>query len=331
MIIESRAFARAGLLGNPSDGYFGKTISIIVKNFGARISLYQSPELHIEPQEQDLTTYRNIYHLRDSVSLTGYNGGIPLIKAAIKKFCEYCEENNLRLPNKNFTIRYGSSIPRQVGLAGSSAIIIAMMRALMQFYNVKIPLEILPNLALSAEKDELGINAGMQDRVIQSYEGCVYMNFDKQIMEEKKHGIYERIDPGLLPKLFIAYKVSLGKVSGKVLNDIRTRYDKGDTHVIETLNKIAGLAEKGKEAILQQEYDTLFDLMNENFDLRCKIMNISESNMQLVRTARSCGASATFTGSGGSIIGMYIDNEMLNKLVVKLKSIDARVIKPYLV
>lgn len=331
MIIESRAFARAGLLGNPSDGYFGKTISIIVKNFGARVSVYQSPELHIEPQETDLTTYRNIYHLRDSVSLTGYNGGIPLIKAAIKKFCEYCEENNVRLPNKNFTIRYGSSIPRQVGLAGSSAIIIATMRALMQFYNVKIPLEILPNLALAAEKDELGINAGMQDRVIQSYEGCVYMNFDKQIMEEKKHGVYEPIDPALLPKLYIAYKVALGKVSGKVLNDIRTRYDKGDTLVIDTLNQIASLAEKGKEAILQQDYDTLFDLMNENFDLRCKIMNISESNMQLIRTARSCGASATFTGSGGSIIGMYTDNEMLNKLVVKLKSLDARVIKPYLV
>jgi glucuronokinase len=318
-------------LGNPSDGYFGKTISIIVKNFGARISLYQSPELHIEPQEQDLTTYRNIYHLRDSVSLTGYNGGIPLIKAAIKKFCEYCEENHIRLSNKNFTIRYASSIPRQVGLAGSSAIIIATMRALMQFYGVKIPLEILPNLALSAEKDELGINAGMQDRVIQSYEGCVYMNFDKTIMEEKKHGQYERIDPALLPKLYIAYKTSLGKVSGTVLNDIRTRYDKGDTHVIETLNKIAGLADSGKEAIRKKDYESLFHLMNENFDLRCKIMNISESNMELIKTARSCGASATFTGSGGSIIGIYTDDEMLNKLVVKLKNIDARVIKPYIV
>jgi glucuronokinase len=331
MIIESRAYARAGLLGNPSDGYFGKTISIIVKNFGARISLYQSPELHIEPQEQDLTTYRNIYHLRDAVSLTGYNGGIPLIKAAIKKFCEYCEENNIRLGNKNFTIRYASSIPRQVGLAGSSAIIIAAMRAFMQFYNVKIPLEILPNLALSAEKDELGINAGMQDRVIQSYEGCVYMNFDKKMMEEKKHGQYERIDPALLPKLYIAYKTSLGKVSGKVLNDIRTRYDKGDTHVIETLSKIASLAESGREAIQQKDHETLFHLMNENFDLRCKIMNISESNMEMIKTARSCGASATFTGSGGSIIGMYTDDEMLNKLVVKLKHINARVIKPYIV
>lgn len=331
MIIESRAYARAGLLGNPSDGYFGKTISIIVKNFGARISLYQSPELYIEPQEQDLTTYRNIYHLRDSVSLTGYNGGIPLLKAAIKKFCEYCEDNNIRLSNKNFTVRYASSIPRQVGLAGSSAIIIAMMRALMQFYNVNIPLEILPNLALSAEKDELGINAGMQDRVIQSYEGCVYMNFDKQIMEERKHGIYESIDPVMLPKLYIAYKTALGKVSGKALNDIKTRFDKGDTHVIETLNKIASLAEVGKAAILKKDHKILFELMNENFDLRCKIMNISESNMELIKTARSCGASATFTGSGGSIIGMYTDDEMLNKLVVKLKNIDARVIKPYIV
>jgi glucuronokinase len=331
MIIESRAYARAGLLGNPSDGYFGKTISIIVKNFGARISLYQSPELHIEPQEQDLTIYRNIYHLRDAVSLTGYNGGIPLIKAAIKKFCEYCEENNIRLSNKNFTVRYASSIPRQVGLAGSSAIIIATMRALMQFYNVKIPLEILPNLALSAEKDELGINAGLQDRVAQTYEGCVYMNFDKKIMDEKKHGEYERIDPALLPKLYIAYKTSLGKVSGKVLNDIRTRYDKGDTFVIETLSKIASLAESGREAIQKKDYVTLFHLMNENFDLRCKIMNISESNMELIKTARSCGASASFTGSGGSIIGIYTDDEMLNKLVVKLKNIDARVIKPYIV
>jgi glucuronokinase len=288
MIIESRAYARAGLLGNPSDGYFGKTISIIVKNFGARISLYQSPELHIEPQEQDLTTYRNVYHLRESVSLTGYSGGIPLIKATIKKFVDYCESNTIRLSNKNFTIRYGSSIPRQVGLAGSSAIIIATMRALMQFYGVKIPIEIQPNLALSVEVDELGIHAGLQDRVAQTYEGCVYMNFDRAIMEEKTHGLYERLDPTLLPKLYIAYKTSLGKVSsGKVIN--------------------------------------------QNFDYRCQIMNISESNMELIKTARNCGASASFTGSGGSIIGMYTDDEMLNKLVVKLREINARVIKPYII
>lgn len=331
MIIESRAYARAGLLGNPSDGYFGKTISIIIRNFGAHVSLYQTPELHIEPQNQDQNIYRNIYDLVESVSLVGYYGGDRLIKAAIKKFCEYCDENKIKLSNKNFTIRYHSSIPRQVGLAGSSAIITATMRALMKFYKVKIPMEILPTIILSAEADELGINAGLQDRVIQVYEGCVYMNFAKEIIEQKKHGYYERIDPKLLPKLYIAYKTDLGKVSGKVLSDIKTRWEKRDEHVISTLKRIADIAEEGKDAIRQKDVEKLGQLINENFDRRSQIMNITESNRQLVQTARNCGASAKFTGSGGSIIGIYNDDEMLTRLVVELKKIRARVIKPYII
>ena len=203
-IIETSAYARAGLLGNPTDGYFGKTISIIVRNFGARISLYPSPELHIEPQEQDINVYRNIYHLVDSVRLTGYYGGSRLIKAAIKKFSEYCDEHNIRLGNKNFTIRYHSSIPRQVGLAGSSAIITATMRALMKYYAIEIPLEKMPGLILSAEVDELGINAGLQDRVAQVYEGCVYMDFNKELLAKQGHGRYEPLDPKLLPNLYMA-------------------------------------------------------------------------------------------------------------------------------
>ena len=63
MIIETRAYARAGFLGNPSDGYNGKTISISVRNFGAHVSLYQTPELRIEPQIQDRNEYKNINDL----------------------------------------------------------------------------------------------------------------------------------------------------------------------------------------------------------------------------------------------------------------------------
>ncbi|MBR9999744.1 MAG: GHMP kinase [Cyclobacteriaceae bacterium] len=330
MIIETRAFARAGLLGNPSDGYFGKTISVIVKNFGAQISLYETPELHIEPRDQDLNIFKNVYDLVESVNLTGYYGATRLVKAAIKKFVEYCEENSLRLSSKNFTIRYHSSIPRQIGLAGSSAIITATFRALMQFYEVKIPKEQLPTIILSVEADELGINAGLQDRVIQVYEGCVYMDFDRAYLEKTGRGKYEIIDPNLLPQLYIAYKIDLGKISGTVLNNIRSRFDAGEKLTIDTLNEIASLAEKGKEAILNKDHAKLFELINLNFDLRSTIMKISDSNKQLVKVARNCGASAKFTGSGGSIIGMYTDDEMLKKLVVAMKSVNARIIKPYI-
>lgn len=329
VIIETRAYARAGLLGNPSDGYFGKTISITVKNFGAHITLYESPELKIEPQEQDINEFKSIYSLIERVKIHGYYGGDRLIKAAIKTFAEYCQSNDIRLESKNFTIRYDSTIPRQVGLAGSSAIITATMRALTRFYEVEIPLELFPSVVLKAESEELGINAGLQDRVIQAYEGCVYMDFDRGQIEKKGHGQYERLTPDIFDNLYIAYKVELGKVSGTVLNDIRSRYDKGDTEVIETLQEIASLAEQGRGRLIEGDINGLNELLNRNFDLRRKIMHISESNLQLISTARECGASAKFTGSGGSVIGFYPDNETLTKLIIEMKKIKARVIKPF--
>jgi glucuronokinase len=49
----------------------------------------------------------------------------------------------------------------------------------------------------------------------------------------------------------------------------------------------------------------------------------------MIECARACGASAKFPGSGGSIIGIYPSDEVLNKLIVELKQIKVRVIKPY--
>jgi glucuronokinase len=330
LIIEERAYARAGLLGNPSDGYFGKTISIIVKNFGAHITLYQSPELRIEPQEQDRNEFPNIHSLIERIKVHGYYGGDRLIKAAIKTFSDYCRQNDIKIENKNFTIRYHSTIPRQVGLAGSSAIVTATIRALMKFYKVDIPIELLPSIVLRTETQELGITAGLQDRVIQAYEGCVYMDFDKKLLAEKNHGRYERLTPRILDNLYIAYKVELGKVSGAVLNDIRSRYDRGDREVIDTLQEIASLADKGRAPLLAGDTGVLNELINRNFDLRRKIMKISESNLAMIITARSCGASSSFTGSGGSIIGLYSNNETLTKLIIEMKKLNARVIKPFI-
>ena len=136
------------------------------------------------------------------------------------------------------------------------------------------------------------------------------------------------IEPQLLPKLYLAYKIELGKVSGTVLNTIREKYEKGDSLVLDTLAELASVAEQGRDAILNKDYNKLNKLIDYNFDLRCKIMSISPSNMELVNTARSCGASAKFSGSGGAIIGMYEDDEMLQKLIINLRKINARVVKP---
>jgi len=328
MIIESRAYARAGLLGNPSDGYFGKIIAITVKNFSATVSLQECAELRIEAHSRDANVYKNMGELVERIELYGYYGGVRLVKAAIKKFSDYCRDQKIAPNERNFIIRYESTIPRQLGLGGSSAIITAVMRALMEFYEVDIPVEVLPSLILDAELKELGINAGLMDRVIQVYEGCVYMDLNEKVIQQKGHGIYERLDGKLLPDLFIAYKPSLGKVSGQVLDDIRVGYERRDKFVLDTLNRLAEIADAGKDALLQGDLEQLHDLMNENFDLRSQIMKISEGNLEMIQTARQCGASAKFAGSGGSIIGLYTDEEMFARLKAGLEKLQAVVIQP---
>lgn len=328
MAIETRAYARAGLLGNPSDGYFGKIIAITVKNFFASVSLQVSEELRIETHDQDANVYRDLPEFVERIALYGYYGGVRLVQAAIKTFFDHCQDQNIRLKDQSFTIRYDSTIPRQIGLGGSSAIITAAMRALMEFYKVKIPVEVLPSLILDAELKELGINAGLMDRVIQVYEGCVYMDLDKRVIEKKGHGLYEPLDPKLLPKLYIAYKPELGKVSGQVLDDIRIAYRGGDEFVMETLIRLAEIADTGKQALLRRDFEKFHELMNQNFDLRSQIMKISESNFEMIQAARKCGASAKFAGSGGSIIGMYTGEDMFSRLKTDLEKLKAVVIKP---
>ena len=88
------------------------------------------------------------------------------------------------------------------------------------YYNIDIPLEIQANLALSVEQDELGIIAGLQDRVIQVYKGLVYMDFNKEIMMKQGYGIYESLKLEKLPDLWIAY-CSKAEDSGKVHSDVR--------------------------------------------------------------------------------------------------------------
>jgi glucuronokinase len=331
MNIETKAYARAGLLGNPSDQYFGKIIAISVKNFSARVFLNESPDLRIEPSAQDAEVYRDGREFVERLRLYGYYGGTRLIKAAAKTFFDYCRSQSIPAQPKNFALRYVSDIPRQVGLGGSSAIIVAAMRALMAFYGVSIPDERLPTLVLHAELKELGINAGYMDRVIQVYEGCVYMNLDRALIEGRGFGEYERLDAALLPPFYLAYKPDLGKVSGAVHSELRSAYDRGDQKAIQALREITALAEEGRKDYERCDFSRWPDLMNRNFDLRAEVMTISPSNLEMVRTARRCGASANFAGSGGSLIGVCRDEDLFERLSQELGNLGAKVIRPQVV
>ena len=328
MIIKAKAYPRVGLAGNPSDGYFGKTISFTFKNFCAEVVLYESPKLEILPSYKDHSVFASVKELVNDVGLHGYYGGIRLLKATVKRFYDYCLGHAIELHDKNFTLQYKSSIPHGVGLAGSSAIITACMRGLMAFYGVNIPKYTQANLVLAAELDELQISAGLQDRVVQVYQGLVYMDFDKELLTSRGYGDYENLDPKLLPPLYVAYRENLAEVSGAVHNNIRVRFDRGEKAVTSAMLYWANLTDKLKNLLLNGDKEKVGDVLNSNFDRRRKLYAISPANLQMVDQARLAGASAKFTGSGGAIVGAYKDTKIFKALKNRLGKLKIKVIKP---
>ncbi|MDF1568522.1 MAG: hypothetical protein RQ801_00160 [Spirochaetaceae bacterium] len=328
MIIKTIAYPRAALIGNPSDGYFGKTIAFTFSDFQTDITLYPSDHIRILPMKRDRTVFDDIEDFRDDVTRYGYYGGIRIIKASIARFLAYCRKKDLSIDGGNFTLRCHTSIPAHLGLAGSSSIITAVFRALMKYYDVPIALHELANEIWATEIQELSISGGLQDRVAQSYQGITYMDFNETLMKTRGYGEYHPLNPESLPNLYLAYDVRAAESSDIVHNNLRYRFDQGDEDVVSAMKEFAGLADRVKDMFETGNYSGLSEIINANFNLRSSICDISRRNEELVHTARSTGASAKFTGSGGAIIGTFTDAAELASLKTALSRIGAEVIVP---
>mmetsp|Transcript_7178 Transcript_7178/g.11439 ORF Transcript_7178/g.11439 Transcript_7178/m.11439 type:complete len:644 (+) Transcript_7178:323-2254(+) len=305
-----KAYARVGLLGNPSDGFHGKTLSLTIKNFLAEVWMEESEKLCIRPHPLfDPSEFGSLNDLYSIAVREGYHGGYRLVMGTCKKFFEFCVENQIALPKRNFTVSYDTNIPRQVGLSGSSAIVTALLRALMCFYGLTeddIPKPLQPKFVLSVESEELGITAGLQDRVVQCYEGLVYMDFSKDHMERLGHGIYTKIPVVKNLPFFIAYRADPSD-SGKIHSDVKQRWLNGDQEVTECMERFAAIAEEGFRVLQDGDKERFGELMDANFALRRDLYGdlvVGEANIEMAELAKQHGAYCKFPGSGGAVLGL---------------------------
>ncbi|XP_062506583.1 uncharacterized protein LOC134183132 [Corticium candelabrum] len=311
--IRSKSYARIGLIGNPSDGFYGKTISMSISNFWAEVTIVESEKLVLTPHKlNDPTEFGGLSDLHWISRKEGYLGGLRLLQATCKKFYEYCASRGIALAKRNFTLSYETNIPRQVGLAGSSAIVVATLNCLMRFFNLTgndLPKALRPEFVLNVEREELFIQAGLQDRVIQVYEGLVYMDFAFDLIRAQGHGLYMNLEMSQLPQFWLAYQ-SNPSDSGRIHSNVKARWDSGDEEVHKAMKQFAELASNSKDAIEKKDWETLALLMNDNFDLRRKVYGdkaLGSRNLEMIEVARKHGSAAKFPGSGGAVIGLCLD------------------------
>jgi glucuronokinase len=288
------AFARVALAGNPSDGYGGRTLAVVVPDFVARAQA--------EPSDTD------------AISSPG-PGGQELMRATLERF------RALVGPGYPVALSCETKVPREVGLAGSSAIVIACARALCDLCGRQLDLDELAREALAVEQEDLGIAAGLQDRVVQARETLVAMDFAETPR-------YEELDPALLPPLFVAWHPEAASPSGTTHSVLRERYDTGDPDVTATMARLADLALAAREALVAQDHAAFAACMDGSFDQRRRIMQVDPLTLTMVKAARAAGAAANSAGSGGAIVGTVPDEHAWAVIKRRLDDVGASAIRP---
>lgn len=324
------AYPRAALIGNPSDGFGGMTISFVFSDFHAEVRLEEHDHIEVLPGRVDHLEWADLNAFRTSVSTMGYYGGLRLLKATLLVFIKHCEQNQIPLHERGFRLSYETDIPVLLGLSGSSAIISACLRALGSWYGVKMEPWLLANLAWQVETEELHIPAGLQDRVAQAYNYPVFMDFDETHFNTNPYGKYEKLRRPL-KNIYIAYSDVLAEGSEKTHGNLRARFNNGDTEVLEAVEKWKSLTLLFRDALQADDMDTMFDCIDTNFDIRNMITDLHPQQVELVKLARQSGACAKFCGSGGAIIGMYRDDRMLSRLRSDLSKAGVNMLLPNIV
>ncbi|XP_067910182.1 glucuronokinase with putative uridyl pyrophosphorylase [Heterodontus francisci] len=318
--ITCRSYARVGIMGNPSDGFFGKTIAMTISNFWADVTICESKKVVLVPHPlNDPTEFGSLQDLHGISRKEGYLGGLRLLQATCKKFYQYCSEQGIALAKRNFTLKYDTNIPRQVGLAGSSAIVSATLKCLMKFYDLiddDLPKPLRANFILNVETEELVVTAGLQDRVVQVYEGLVYMDFSNELMEKQGYGSYVIMDISCSPHFWLAYMGDPSD-SGKIHSNVRQRWLNGESDVVAAMKTFAELTDLAKIAMESRNWNDLSELMNRNFELRRSIYTdacLGQGNLRMVQLGRKFGSAVKLPGSGGAVIGLCLDPDNLVEL-----------------
>jgi glucuronokinase len=296
--------ARTALVGNPSDGYGGTVLSVALDEFGAaataRVRLdsagFSAPSGH---------------KFQPSVRVTPDS---TLVEAAVRRFAR-------QFIAVSGTLEWTTSIPEGVGLGGSSAIVIACVRALCALQGVSLDRDELAAFALAVEREDLGIAGGNQDQTAEVYGGLTLMDF-------APGGLHVALDPGLLPPLVVAWRTDAAESSGIVHKDLRARWAAGEASLRDAVVQLTALARDAARALRSGAFDRFAECVDRSFDLRRQMLALDPRHVAMVTAARAAGASANYSGSGGAIVAVCESEPHRERVLEALRDAGCSVLAP---
>jgi len=288
-----RALARAALAGNPSDGFGGAVLATPVPGL----------EAVVHASDADAVIVGDRSWPSPAAVAGPHEGEGALLSATVERLVQWCRAGASGPPDGGVELTWSTSIPRSVGLAGSSALVVAGLRALAARWRLDLDVITTARLALEVEVDLLGIAAGPQDRLTQAAGDTVLMDFGGP------GWAFERVVPPSPVQLFVVWSATTSSPSHIVHGPLQDRRDEPAVRV--AMAELARLARVAADALRAGDLAALGAAMDGSFDLRASVLELDPAHVALVEGARACGAPVNYAGSGGAVVGLAARRQVL--------------------
>jgi galactokinase/mevalonate kinase-like predicted kinase len=312
-MIIATAPGRCGLLGNPTDMYGGSVISCSLQE-RARCEIRESKTLILEADNGEQETISDV----SQFAPTGNR--LDLAKAVLKGMDIDPQEHT-------FYLKYGTEVPMQAGLSGSTALFAATYGAIAKQIGFVQHKHAIAESIRKIEYEILGVICGFQDQHMAVFGGLNYMDFrDKGShidADEQPLATIEPLAEFVQPLPMILAHTGVKHHSGQAHKPVRQRWLEGNREVIECYERVAKLARFGKDALLRGDWERVAEMMNENQAVQKQLGASGKAVDDLVEVALANGAIAAKlagAGQGGTILAMTFDPE---KTIAALKAAGA--------
>ncbi|HEX6779708.1 MAG TPA: hypothetical protein VF099_15990 [Ktedonobacterales bacterium] len=257
----------------------------------------------------------------DSEDKLAYDGKLDLVKAAIRKL--------LTAKHGGFDLLLHSDAPPGSGLGASSAMMVALVGLLKEYAHLPLTDYEIADLACVIEREELGIQGGLQDQYAAAFGGFNYIEFlpDRVVVNPLKISL--DVMNELQYNFLLCYTGTM-RLSGHIIQDQVDRYERREEKTMEALRELKALTLEMKNALLRRELDNLGELLHREWQHK-KMLSAKISNSrldELYETAREYGAlGGKITGAGGGgYMLLYCPADKKHAVATKLKELNCTMI-----
>ena len=209
---------------------------------------------------------------------------------------------SLGLSGRGMRIEVFPNVPRAMGLGGSAALSVAVLRALDQHFGLGLSDERINELAFECEKFAHGTPSGL-DNTLATY--GQFMLFRSGEVQQRQPIVISE------PLPMVIAMSGVESLTARTVAKVRTAWQRNPTLYERIFDEIDSLVGVALDALEKQDYETLGEAMNINQGL-LNAMQVSswelEELVQIARNHGAVGAKLTGGGGGGSIIALCPDS-----------------------